>query len=222
MPTKGKNLTDLSNFLGGSFTKSELQRFLTEYGHEEVLHEVYSDCADAHYFFEVVLALNRRGEINANFFDYLKKERQQKTTGIQALELVWRETGGKRSAELQATPPKVYRMSQLVGRWTGPINNETWLIDLQKGEQKRPWPWKSPSHMPVIPVPEEFGGLWWTDKTNWLCVVQTNYAPLTKLFRHEKGAIPWIDDILVRVTRKMFVLRDGTTFTRVESSPHNR
>jgi hypothetical protein len=89
MATKGEKYERLHDFLKDSFEPAELQRFLELKGFAEVAEDVNRNVGGAEYFFEVVKALDRRGEIDRHFFDQLAKARPRKKAKIKDLEAEW-------------------------------------------------------------------------------------------------------------------------------------
>jgi hypothetical protein len=87
MATEGKKR--LHDFLKGSFAPSELLMFLKLQGFTEVAAAVDRNIGGTEYFFDVIEALDRRGEIDRHFFDCLTKERPRKAADIEELEALW-------------------------------------------------------------------------------------------------------------------------------------
>jgi hypothetical protein len=81
--TGGEKYQRLCDFFRGSFNPGELDIFLRLKGFAAVAEAVNKNVAGATYFFEVVQALDRRGSIDAAFFDHLTKERPAKATQIE-------------------------------------------------------------------------------------------------------------------------------------------
>jgi hypothetical protein len=79
----------LFDFLLDSFSSSELERFLKFGGYDTVAAEANPNARRADYFFDVMLALDRRGLINTKFFEHLKEELPSRQAEIEFLMDVW-------------------------------------------------------------------------------------------------------------------------------------
>jgi hypothetical protein len=75
MASAGEKSQRLSEFLKDSFDLSELEMFLRQNGFEEVADRVSMHVGLTLYAFEVVQALDRRGQIDGRFFDLLTLRR---------------------------------------------------------------------------------------------------------------------------------------------------
>jgi len=89
MATEDEKFQGLLDFFEDSFTASELEMFLKLNGYREVASAASPSVGGSEYFFNVAQALNRRGRINAKFFDCLSRVRPEKETLIRGLQESW-------------------------------------------------------------------------------------------------------------------------------------
>jgi hypothetical protein len=91
MATEAERDKRLYDFVKTSFRPAEFQRFLTFKGggFAEVAEDLNTQVGAASYFFEAVGALKRRGLIDAEFFDHLRKELPAKVAEITSLAVFW-------------------------------------------------------------------------------------------------------------------------------------
>jgi hypothetical protein len=92
MATKGEKHERLRDFLKDSFQPSELDMFLKLKGFAEVAETVARNVGGTEYVFSVVEALDRRGLIDAAFFDHVSKQLPRKEAQIKSLEEIWLDT----------------------------------------------------------------------------------------------------------------------------------
>ena len=101
----GKN-QDLDDFLKRSFTTLELDKFLKLEGYKKVAEAVNPSVGVAEYCFAVVQALDRRGLIDAAFFDCLMRERPMKVAEVRVLRGLWVDENKARLVEALAKQVK--------------------------------------------------------------------------------------------------------------------
>jgi hypothetical protein len=117
MAIDGKKIRQLSDFLAGSFTTSELDMLLSSNDYGEAVSDVDQGVAGRRYFFNVAQALDRRGLIDDTLFACLTKERPKKEAIIRGLQSSWlvdartppkaagSETSAGHSGMIRAEPP---------------------------------------------------------------------------------------------------------------------
>src|SRR5690348_13185020 len=111
MATNGEQYQTLHNFLKDSFLPADFRMFLTFQGEglAEVAAAVDTEVGGTRYFFEVVGALNRKGLINAEFFDRVSKELPAKQAQLKSVEEIWLKgarNGSDASARVMASDPR--------------------------------------------------------------------------------------------------------------------
>jgi hypothetical protein len=89
MAARGEQIRGLRDFFTDSFRASELEMFLIENGYGEVTAAVNPNAGGAAYGFNVVQELDRRGLIDAEFFERLRQERPRKQAEIDAVRALW-------------------------------------------------------------------------------------------------------------------------------------
>jgi hypothetical protein len=89
MATEGECMESLCDFLQDSFKPSDLNRFLIFKGYGKVAATVNPNVGGIDYSFNVVQALNRRGLIDAGFFQRLREELPRKEARIVVLQESW-------------------------------------------------------------------------------------------------------------------------------------
>jgi hypothetical protein len=89
MAAEGEKHEKLRDFFRESFKPPELDEFLKLKGFGEVTEAVNPNVAGDQYFLHVIEALDRRGQIDAEFFDRLAKVRPKKESQIKSLKQLW-------------------------------------------------------------------------------------------------------------------------------------
>jgi 3',5'-cyclic AMP phosphodiesterase CpdA len=89
MSTASEKYEKLRDFFRDAFKVSELDMFLKLNGFAEVAGAVNPNAPGIHYVFEVVEAMDRRGLVDAAFFDRLSKERPAKEDQIKIVRRMW-------------------------------------------------------------------------------------------------------------------------------------
>jgi hypothetical protein len=89
MATKGEQYETLRDFLLQSFSPREFATFLKLKGYAEIAEAVTSHVEGGQFFFDVIEAMDRRGEIDRRFFDCLTRERPRKKAEIAELAADW-------------------------------------------------------------------------------------------------------------------------------------
>src|SRR5262245_53969358 len=89
MATKGEKYERLHDFFLQSFEPPELKMFLRKQDYNRVADAVNPNAGADQYFFDVIEALDRRGLIDAEFFDRLVEERNKKMEEIKRLRADW-------------------------------------------------------------------------------------------------------------------------------------
>ena len=121
MATEGEKIGRLRDFFLDAFTVAELEMFLTVNGYGEVVAAVNHRAGGMEFFFAAAQALQRRGEIDGEFFERLRKERPKKAAPIGALQPLW-------LAEDQAVP-KASGGTDSQGASVDPEGNEPETFD---------------------------------------------------------------------------------------------
>jgi hypothetical protein len=106
MATEAERHRKLCDFFTASFNPEELDAFLRLNEYAGTANAVDRKGAAATYSFDVVQALDRRGMIDAEFFDRLAKERPKKMTQVQELRAFWIDEGQARLIEQLADQAK--------------------------------------------------------------------------------------------------------------------
>ncbi len=86
MPAQVERIQEFRDFLMDAFDIKDFHQFLVLSGYKEVADTLNRDVGKSEYFFCVAEEMDKRGLIDARFFELVRQERQTRNSEITALE----------------------------------------------------------------------------------------------------------------------------------------